>query len=111
MKLGAEWFTSKSMDLIVWQNQAEPLSGFQLTYSLSGEDHVLSWTKDKGYSHEKLDDGEGRAMQYKMTPILVPDGTFLKQPVLDAFRQEISGVNIELFEKIAILIDEYDVSV
>jgi hypothetical protein len=74
------WFTDSDFDLIVWyagRDASAPIEGFQLCYDKQGFERALTWRRGEGFSHEKVDDGEsGRAVQSKMTPILVPDGIF-----------------------------------
>lgn len=74
------WFTDQYFDLIIWYEGADaqtPISGYQLCYDKTSRERALTWRKDLGFTHEKVDDGEGvRALGAKMTPILVPDGLF-----------------------------------
>ncbi len=81
------WFTDSDFDLIVWLGEGGGVSGFQLCYDKQTRERALTWKRGKGFLHEGIDDGEapGRA---KMTPILVPDGEFRKETVLDRFRRE-----------------------
>ncbi len=74
------WFTDQYFDLIVWYDGDSPdgaIAGFQLCYDKFNRERALTWRKNKGFTHEKVDDGEGPfALQAKMTPILLPDGVF-----------------------------------
>jgi len=74
------WFTDQYFDLIVWYEGADaqsPVAGYQLCYDKTSRERALTWRKGLGFTHEKVDDGEGvRALGAKMTPILVPDGLF-----------------------------------
>jgi hypothetical protein len=74
------WYTDQYFDLIVWYEGADaagPIAGFQLCYDKNSRERALTWRKGTGFTHEKVDDGEGgRALGAKMTPILVPDGIF-----------------------------------
>jgi hypothetical protein len=79
------WFSQAGLDLIVWLNADESIHGFQLCYQKDGEERAITWLSDQGFSHKRIDDGEGRPARYKMTPILVPDGTFDKPTVISLF--------------------------
>lgn len=79
------WFSQSGLELIVWVNKDKSINGFQLCYQKDGEDKAITWFSDKGFSHKRIDDGEGRPARHKMTPILVPDGVFDKHNVLSLF--------------------------
>ncbi len=84
------------------------MSGFQLTYETApDEERVLTWRRGKGYSHERLDDGEGRVFSYKMSPILTPDGEFDRDRLLGIFLPEASSLDPELAREIIVLIEAY----
>ena len=102
------WFTSEGLDLIVWQQEGGPMSGFQLTYETSPDEvRVLTWRRGKGYSHERLDDGEGRVFSYKMSPILTPEGVFDSHRLLEIFLPEASSLDPELARELIGLIEDY----
>ena len=67
------WFSSSDTDLIVWYNASE-IIGFQLCYDRGIDEHALTWMRGQGFTHRRIEDGESKGMQHKMTPILVPDG-------------------------------------
>ena len=79
------WFSQTGLDLIVWFDADKSIHGFQLCYEKNGEEKAITWFSDQGFSHKRIDDGEGRPARHKMTPILVPDGTFDKPGVLALF--------------------------
>jgi hypothetical protein len=81
------WFRSAELDLIVWQDPRGVVVSFQLCYEEDDESKALTWTRDGGFSHRRVDDGEGRPARHKMTPILVPDGTFSRDRVLALFER------------------------
>ncbi len=63
-------------DLYIWyEREGGPLTGFQLVYDKRGYQRSFTWTEAEGFSHNKIDEGE-RTGEVKMTPILVPDGSF-----------------------------------
>ncbi len=89
------WFTSAYFDLIVWLDEQDRIEGFQLTYDKPVQERALTWRADRGFAHEKVDDGEVPG-QAKMTPILVPDGTFDAGAVAARFREESGEIDPEI---------------
>jgi hypothetical protein len=67
------WFADDYFDLIVWVGDGGECLGFQLCYNKSGDEHALTWYKETGFKHHRVDDGELQR-PYKATPILVADG-------------------------------------
>lgn len=69
------WFSSSDMDLIVWYDDGDGLAGFELYYDKQVREHVFIWRAGSGFAHLAVDDGEQKpVLEYKETPILVPDG-------------------------------------
>jgi len=79
------WFTDEYFDLIVWQTPENTILGFQLCYDKGPGEKALTWQQTGGYTHKGVDDGEGRERYHKMTPILIPDGSFERDPILQRF--------------------------
>ncbi len=67
------WFADDYFDLMVWVGKRGEFVGFQLCYDKSGDEHALTWHKQTGFSHHRVDSGELQR-PYKATPILVADG-------------------------------------
>ena len=88
------WFVNDFFDLIVWYNKGT-VTGFQLCYDKTGNERSLTWNRDRGYSHNKIDDGEVTGHN-KMTPILVADGLFDKNSIAEKFRSAGRGIDAEL---------------
>ncbi len=85
------WFTSEACDLILWLNDDDSLWGFQFCYGKPADEHALTWARDFGFSHMKVD-AAGRRNHGNETPILVLDGTFDPAYILDEFEKESAGV-------------------
>ena len=79
------WFSSSTLDLIVWYSSDDRSIGFQLCYQDGTEGRAVTWSQDSGYSHNRIDEGEGKAGRAKMAPIRVSDGLFDKDRVLRLF--------------------------
>ncbi len=88
------WFTDPHFDLIVWYEQ-DRIAGFQLCYDKKAKERAVTWRRDGGYSHHRIDDGE-IPFGAKMTPILVADGVFGKDEVVDRFRQAVEKIDPEI---------------
>lgn len=96
------WFVCDIFDLIIWYGSNGNVKGFQLCYRQGEDEKAFTWLKDSGYSHNRVDDGEGRIMSFKMSPILLSDGIFDKAAILGLFKKESRGMD----ESIANLVQE-----
>ena len=82
------WFTDTYFDLIVWyRRDSSEISGFQLCYDKQRKERALTWHRKRGFDHKRIDDGEVSG-RMKMTPVLVPDGTFKSAIIAERFRRE-----------------------
>jgi hypothetical protein len=94
------WFADEYFDLIVWSDRPgtdrSHITGFQLCYDRSGYERALTWTRDHGYSHEKVDTGESGPGGLKSTPILVADGFFDGAQVAMRFREASKGIDPDI---------------
>lgn len=90
------WFSDETFDLIVWYAAAGNIIGFQLCYRAWPEEKALTWLKGEGFSHNRIDEGERRPDLHKMTPILLPDGEFEAERVLEQFLAASSDLQSEV---------------
>lgn len=86
------WFSDDYFDLIVWHDAQGGITGFQLCYDKSRSERAFTWTRDEGYSHHRIDDGE-QITRLKGSPILVSDGTFSAKAVSERFREASRGID------------------
>ena len=96
------WFTDEYFDLIVWYEDpaaaraagasSGALKGFQLCYDKSGTERALTWTREHGFQHNRIDSGEIPGHS-KMTPVIVADGEFSRDVVAELFRREATGID------------------
>lgn len=93
------WFTDDEFDLFIWyaDSTEREIVGFQLCYNKKGNQKALTWYREKGYLHTAVDDGEGSPLKNR-TPILVADGIFPKDRVIDLFRRSAKNIDRQLFE-------------
>ncbi|MGA2642153.1 MAG: hypothetical protein ABSG21_14770 [Spirochaetia bacterium] len=86
------WFTDDYFDLIVWYNDERRLIGFQLCYDKQERERALTWTLEHGFQHNRIDSGEVPGHS-KMTPIIIADGAFNRDPVAERFRRAGTGID------------------
>ena len=67
------WFESHGLDLIVWLDRHERVTGFQLCYNLGHGEHALTWRAEGGFAHYLVDTGSAAPLK-NLTPVLVRDG-------------------------------------
>ena len=89
------WFLDDYFDLIVWYDEEQTIKGFQLCYDKKDHERAVTWTREDGYSHHKIDDGDvtGRA---KMTPVLVSDGIFARDDIADRFLENAADIDRDI---------------
>ncbi len=81
------WFVDDYFDLIVWLDGKDDILGFQLCYDKLGDQHALTWHREKGYMHHQVDDGEGKPGKYKAIPVLVADGPLANEKLARIFNR------------------------
>jgi hypothetical protein len=86
------WFTDEYFDLIVWIDRDDTVSGFQLCYDKQGTERALTWRKEAGFMHERVDAGETDPARNR-TPILLPDGLFPAEDVTKLFDARAAGID------------------
>jgi hypothetical protein len=101
------WFSDQYFDLIVWYEKNGSVLGFQLCYDKFEKERALTWRRDRGFSHEKVDDGEGRPGEPKSTPILLPDGLFDASAITARFRKESAEIDPEVSRLVAKTLETY----
>ena len=67
--LSKRWFSSQAADLFIWHD-GERFSRFEFCYDKHRNEYSLRWKLGSGFSHARVDDGEGVATG-KSSPILV----------------------------------------
>ena len=90
-KYHRRWFEDGYFELIVWEDDSGGVRGFQLCYERYGNERILTWKDDTGFDHEKIDDS--RAMgSMPATAILVPDGLFPADRIIERFRKSAATI-------------------
>ncbi len=67
------WFSGSQMDLFIWQNEADEIVSYQLTYDKPHSEKAVVWDDKNGISHLEVDDGLNPG-GHPGSPVLVPDG-------------------------------------
>ena len=99
------WFSNNYFDLIVWYH-GDRIFGFQLCYDVMYAERALTWTQDEGFSHNRIDDGEGVPGK-NLTPILVEDGVFDRESILSRFRAESKLIDGEVRDFVIRKLEDY----
>lgn len=84
--LKRRWYQDDFFDLYTWHSTAGALVSFQLCYDVHGRERALSWHRQRGFSHNRIDSGEA-ANEYPMTPILVAEARFPHRLVRQRFNR------------------------
>jgi hypothetical protein len=93
------WFSSNDMDVIIWIDENRSIKAFELYYDKNVNEHVLVWRDGSGFSHLAVDDGEQKpVLNYKETPILIPDGVFEADRIMRLFETTREDLPAELFK-------------
>ena len=85
--------------LVVWTGDEGAIAGVQLCYQKSGQGYALTWKHDKGFVHNKVDDGEGRTGRYKGIAILLPDGNIDFAAVAHTFKERSGNIDFNESER------------
>lgn len=92
--LTRRWFSDEYFDLFTWQGGGGHIHRFELSYAKNRREHALIWDERNGYLHRRVDDGEYLAGEhYKMSPILVSNGTLQETAIADLFGQASGGID------------------
>jgi hypothetical protein len=73
------------MDLFVWIDESGEVISYQLSYDKPHAEKALSWSVERGLSHDDVDDGS-RPGRHPGSPLLVADGEFAARRVLALFQ-------------------------
>ncbi len=100
------WFMDDYFDLIVWYDDEQSLVGFQLCYDKQKRERAITWTRDHGFQHNRIDAGETPGHS-KMTPIVVADGVFSRDPIIEKFHAASAGIQPEIAQFVQETLRQY----
>lgn len=91
------WFTDDQMDLIIWHDENNQITGFQLCYDKFTPDgeKVLTWSLGKSFIHSRIDNSNGFS-HCKSTPMLLSVGNFQYQRVTRDFFKRAKALPSEI---------------
>jgi hypothetical protein len=100
------WFFSHEMDLLVWFDEANQPSAFQLSYGKYRDEHAIRWKLSQGYTSYRVDDGRSCGIAAG-APLLTVDGAFHPGQVLARFLELSSEVPPPIAEFVAARLREH----
>jgi len=100
-------FIDDYFDLVVWSDANDKIEGFQLCYDKTKNQHALTWHKEFGYMHNRVDEGKDKAGKPKSIPVLVTDGFFPCQEIADTFKRESKSLDKKIAAAVYKKILEY----
>lgn len=109
-ELKRRWFFDDYFDLIVWFEGRKEIFGFQLCYDIKKYERALTWRKDSGYSHNRIDSGEYGGLRMKASPILVQDGYFNKVEIARRFLKESEEIDQKISNFVYKKIEAYNMT-
>ncbi len=66
------WFESEDLEVVVWLDAADHVTGFQLCYDFGRGEHALTWREGAGFAHSVVDTGDATPLKNE-TPVLQPE--------------------------------------
>jgi hypothetical protein len=99
------WFEDYFFDLIIWYNEKNEKIGFQLCYDVNGKEKAITM-KGEYYIHNRVDQGD-ELPGMNMTPVLVQDGVFKKDEILERFIKESKKIDIDIVNYVIEGIQKY----
>ena len=104
--LDRRWISDEYFDLIVWYEPDQQIHGFQLCYDKQAHECALTWTRERGFLHTAIDDGESKPTANR-TPILTIQGVFPAQQVRGEFVARSESLPVEICQLVLARIDDY----
>lgn len=65
------WFEAEGLELIVWLDAHDAVSGFQLCYDFGRGPGAVTWRSGSGFAHNVIDEGDDSPLK-NLTPVLGP---------------------------------------
>lgn len=100
-------FTDDYFDLYIWYDApAGEILGFQLVYDRMQNERALTWGTCSGYSHDGIDTSDSRGY-WNSSPVLVADGPFARDAIVERFRLASEGMEEPLRSFILHRLEQY----
>jgi hypothetical protein len=101
------WISDDYFDLIVWYDPDGAIHGFQLCYDKAREERALTWMRDLGFRHTRIDGGETSPFA-NQTPVLAADGEFSAAQVRAEFIARSGLLPAEIRGLVLAKMEEYE---
>ena len=101
------WFQDDYFDLFVWTDAKGEINSFQLAYSRTHNEHVLSWKNDQGYQHARIDERRTDDPVLRGTEFMVPSGTFPSYSVAPRFERAAAELDASIRDFVLTKLREY----
>ena len=82
--LRRRWYQDEFFDLYTWHAADGRLAGFQLCYDLPGRERAITWHRQHGFSHNRIDSGDTPG-RMSATPLLAAEARFPHRLVRERF--------------------------
>ncbi|MEI6870775.1 MAG: hypothetical protein WCL08_00695 [Verrucomicrobiota bacterium] len=92
------WMLDDYLDLIIWYQPDGSVYGFQICYDKLADERALTWIHTGKFTHNRIDDGEGRAARAKGTPVLLGGGDFDYETLKKEFLNRSAALDSEIRE-------------
>jgi hypothetical protein len=79
------WFFCQEMDVVVWFEPDGTPGAFQLAYDKLSVERSIEWDGERGLRHYVVDHGRVGRAPWAASPLLLPDGPFDRDRVLQNF--------------------------
>ena len=101
------WFQDDYFHLIVWHEAGTgEIRGFQLCYDVSKDERSLTCLAGRGFVHNAIDEGS-RPMRHPSSPLLVADGAFPAQSVIERFIEARGAIDDDIARLVIAKIMEF----
>lgn len=80
------WFADESHDLWIWLDEQGAPRGFQFCYGKGGIERALTWRPESGFSHHRVDSGQGVHAAFS-TPMLLLREPWVATTLCERFRR------------------------
>jgi hypothetical protein len=101
------WFSGTEMDLYVWYAENGAILQFQICYDKGPDERTLTWHRDDGFAHHKVDSGENRTLHMKSSPVMTDRTGFDIAAIIAVFREAGRKLEYDLHEFIINRLEGY----
>jgi hypothetical protein len=99
-------FADDYFDLVVWRVKADRFIAFELSYNKLKDQHCIRWSKDRGFRHSRVDEGD-ESPRKNQSPLLLSAGDFPKEKILAKFLLEGTDLESEVFRFVKEKLESY----